>query len=286
MAYNLVTFGIEEQDVVGFTPDQRTALELHLTTSIAFEANQLYRNYEYPRYKNFYGYCQVMSGAFVVKSVPIAYLNQEILHWRDDTFGINQTTGCYARAIGAALPTPINLVANTVKVRQRYTSVRFKLREGVKCNVNLTWETGEPKCADNILEPDAQQGRPASPNNQGYNPGARPPSQGGDNSDPTANDGADDPNDPSDDPPKPLLPGIGQWYGHAVFSDGYVTNSPTGETNPSLVWTSPNICHEGVDGRVAPPGIQGRSVYLNGQFLFCAQDPSHGTVTSVYFDYH
>lgn len=212
MSYFDTQFVLAETDVVGFTQEQRTAVELGLYVSIANEATWLYKNVKHPRYKNFYGYAQVMSGAFVVEDIPLSFLNQEIVHWRDETFGINETTGCYAKAIAFALPTPNVLTTNTVKVRQRYTSVRFRLLPGVVANCSIVWETANAKCGGNVLEPDDKQGQPALPNNSGASPNPRPPGQSGDGTDPSANDGNYDPN--GGNPPPPSAgggAGTGSW---------------------------------------------------------------------------
>lgn len=218
MPFNEVTFGLETSDVVGFTPDQRTAIELQLCVSIFSEGPAVYKNFRYPRYRNFYGYAQIMSGVHVVKKVAIRYLNQEILHWRDISFGINDTTGCYFKGYGAADSPPIVVVPNTVKTRQRYTSVRFRFVEGVLANCDLVWETAQSKCDSNILEPPNEQGKPPAGNNGGYNPGQRPEGQTGDPEDPSANDGNYNPSDGLPPPPSPGA-GTGQWYeiiSHAI----------------------------------------------------------------------
>lgn len=205
-------FALQTSDVVGFTPEQRTAVEMGVYVSIYDEATWLYKNLKHPRYSNFYGYAQIMSGTFVVKDVALNFLNQEILHWRDETFGINETTGCYAKGIASALQPPFTLVTNTVKTRQRYTSVRFRLLPGVGANVSLIWETAQAKCGGNILEPDAKQGQPALPNNGGASPNPRPSNQGGDPLDGSNNDGGFNPNDGN-----PAPPGAGGGVGTGVW---------------------------------------------------------------------
>lgn len=205
-------FALLETDVVGFTSEQRTAIEMGVYISIANEATWQYRNLKHPRYKNFYGYAQVMSGAFVVEDIALSFLNQEILHWRDETFGINETTGCYAKGIAGALQPPFALVTNTVKTRQRYTSVRFRLLPGVVANCSLVWETAQAKCDGNVLEPDAKQGQPALPNNGGASGNPRPPGQGNDPIDPSNNDGNFNPNDGNPSPPSAGTGGgTGTW---------------------------------------------------------------------------
>lgn len=205
-------FALQTSDVVGFNEAQRTAIEMQVCVSIANEATWLYKNLKHPRFKNFYGYVQVMSGAFVVADIPLSFLNQEVLHWRDETFGINETTGCYAKAIAFALPTPNILTTNTVKVRQRYTSIRFRLLPGIVANVSLVWETAQAKCEGNVLEPDARQGEPPIPNNSGASSNPRPSDQGGDDFDHSNNDGNYNPSDGN-----PTPPAAGEGAGSGVW---------------------------------------------------------------------
>lgn len=205
-------FALQPTDVVGFTEEQRTAVELGVYVSIANEATWQYRNLKHPRYKNFYGYAQVMSGAFVVADIPLSFLNQEILHWRDETFGINETTGCYAKAIVASIPGANPLTTNTVKVRQRYTSIRFRLLPGVVANVSIVWETAKPVCGGNVVEPDEKQGQPALPDNSGASPNPRPSDQGNDPLDRSNNDGNGNPSDGN-----PLPPSAGSGGGSGTW---------------------------------------------------------------------
>lgn len=194
-------FALQESDAVRITASQRTSVEYQMCISIANEATWLYRNLKYPRYKNFYGYAQVMSGAFVVKVIPLTFLNQEILHWRTDSFGINDTTVCSVRILGAAMTPPVTGFGVIVKTRVRFTSVRFRLLPGVVANVSLVWEDGDSACGNLIEQPDERQGQPPLPNNSGPSGNPRPPNQTGDEIDPSDNDGNDNPNDGKPAPP-------------------------------------------------------------------------------------
>lgn len=210
MAYLDTEFALQESDVVRITNSQRTAVEFMMTVSIANEATWLYRNLKYPRYKNFYGYAQVMSGAFVVRVVPLTFLNQEILHWRDIAFYINDTTLCSVKALGAAMTPPVTGFAINVKTRQRFTSVRFRLLPGIVANCSLVWEIADSACGNLVEEPDERQGQPPLPNNSGASGNPRPSGQSGDELDPSNNDGNDQPNDGKPDAPRP---GTGQGSG-------------------------------------------------------------------------
>lgn len=219
-----VTFGLEENDICGLTGDMRTAIEFQMCVSIAEEGPWLYWNFKYPRHKNFFGYAQVMAGEFVVDTIPISHINQEILWFRDVSFGINQTTGCYARGLAQLIGNG-PLVPNTVKTRQRFTSVRFKFLPGVLANCVLKWEIGESLCEDQILEPDDEQANPPDPRNHQHDPSDRPSPIGGDNFDPTVNDGM--PYEGEEDRPpyaEILPPTVGQWYGiYSGFNPGCAT---------------------------------------------------------------
>lgn len=265
MAFNEVSFGLEESDVVGLTPDQRTAVEFQMTCSIFNEGPAVYRNYRYPRYRNFYGYAQLMSGVHVVKKIPIRYLNQELLHWRDISFGINETIGCYFKAYGLAdLPTVL-ITPITIKTRQRYTGVRFRFVPGVLANCSIVWETGQSACGSTITDPAHEQGQPPAGANGGYNPGSRPPEQGGDGSDPSPNDGNYDPDSGLPEPPAPGRTS-GQWYYNSVGTklpgcttysgNGPIAGATNGQVVPQWVPQRANIpCPEAQDGIVLYGGV-------------------------------
>lgn len=211
MDFDTVTFALETDDIVGLTPDQRTAVELQMCVSIVDPGSQLYNNFEYPRYKGFYGYVQIMSGEHVVKAIALNYLNQEVLWWRDYVMGIIQTIGCDFKLYGSLDSPVVNFLPYSVKTRQRYTGVRVKLQPTVKANCEIKWLVAQPLCGDDVREPDPRQGEPPNGNNETYTPGDRPANQGGDNSDPSVNDGQYTPG--SGDVPPPGDPSrSAQWH--------------------------------------------------------------------------
>lgn len=285
MGFNTVNFGLETSDIIGLTPDQRTAVEFQLVFSVSNRGSQLYDNLRYPRFQNFFGYAQIMSGAFVINEVQLQYLNQEILHWRDETFGINETVGCYIKALGAGLAPPVIVITNTVLTRQRITGIRFRLMPTVIANVSLTWETATAKCSGNILSPDPLQGKPPAPNNSNSGSGSRPSGQGGDNEDPSNNDGNNAPNDGVPDAPQatePLGPIPGQWF---VVYSGF--NAGCNGTYSARRYLLPGC----TNGRITPiesgkadspcgQGSYDADVSYNGGFLFRAS-----AVTSQVFDF-
>lgn len=252
---------------MGFTPDQRTAVELQATFSVVNEATWLYKNMKPPRYRNSYGFCQVMSGAYVVDTIQLQHVNQELLHWRDETFGILETIGCYAKGLASALQPPFALITNTVKTRRRVTSLRFRLYPGVEANIGLVWETPAARCGGNVEEPDPKQGQPIPPNNSNADPSARPPEQGDfDPTDKSNNDGDYNPEENLPPPPRPSGGSVNaSWHIHMVG----VHNSCDGEaitydypllTDPAIepVWTPLTQnppCPNAMDGEVRYNGV-------------------------------
>lgn len=202
MAFLDAQFEVKTSDVIAFSEPQRLAVEMSVSLSIAFEGEWLYKNFKHPRYKNFYGYAQLMSGAFVVQDIPLTFLNQELVHWRDQSFGINDTTLCMGKFLANLIQPSAKVGALLIKTRQRFTSIRFRLLGGIVANVTYVWQLGESGCGNTVLEPDAKQGQPAVPNNGGASGGGRPSDQGGDPVDPTANDGGYDPNSGLQPPPR------------------------------------------------------------------------------------
>lgn len=203
MAYNYLSFGLQPSDVIGLTPEQRTAIELQMTFSIVDEGTWLYKNFKLPRYRNSYGYCQIMSGAYVVEAIQLQYLNQEVLNIEYDTFDINDNIGCAVKAIVEAMTPPGSATVNVSKHRTRITSVRFRLYAGIKANVGIRWVTPESNCNNTLSDPDPRQGQPIAPNNANSDPNSRPASQGGDDADRSPNDGNYDPNGNLPPPPSP-----------------------------------------------------------------------------------
>lgn len=212
MAFQDTRFVLQTTDVVGLTAEQRTAIEFQLCVSIANEATWLYKNLKHPRFKNFYGYAQVMSGAFVVEDIPLSFLNQEILHWRNESYATIDAIGCAAKLVCSQLTPSKDISWTNVKLRQRVTSVRFRLLPGIVANCAIVWETAESNCSNQIQEPSSEQGQPPLPNNSGPESNPRPPGQNGDPVDPSNNDGNDNPNDGN--PPAPSAGGgaiEGKW---------------------------------------------------------------------------
>lgn len=203
MGFNYTSFGLLTSDVVGFTPSQRTAIELQATISIVNEGKLEYKNLRYPRFKQFYGYAQLMSGAYVEREIPLNYLNQELCHWQESSPAINQGIGCATKKILAALTPPSEATVKVGLLRQRFTSIRFRLLPDVTANIGLNWHVLDPLCDDEIVQPPAKQGEPVPPNNGNSDPGQRPSNQGGDPVDKSDNDGNYDPGDGNPPPPVP-----------------------------------------------------------------------------------
>lgn len=273
MPFDQTQFGLKTSDVVGFTMPQRLATEMQVTISIANEASWLYKNFKYPRYRNSYGYAQIMSGAFVVRSVQLEHLNQEILHWRNTEWGINETTICIAKVVAGLLPTPGIISAVNYQTRQRYTSIRVLLYPGVEANIGLAWETSFTACGNIIGAPPDEQGQPIAPNNGSAAPSGRPAGQGGDDVDGSANDRDDSPDNGL--PPSPK-PGNGSNFPcwHALLNlrvppdcalKASVEDFPAA-TNPSIrpVYAS--------DRQSACPGTTGGDITYSGALLSSPRD--------------
>ena len=248
----------------------------------------LYCNYKFPRWENFFGYAQIMSGEFVVQTIPIKHINQEVLHFRDISFGINQSTGCYAKGLAVLIGNGV-LIPNTVKLRQRYTSVRFKFLPGILANCALRWETAEPLCEDLIGEPNNAQGQPPTPRNHQHDPSDRPSGQGGDNDDPTVNDG-DPYTGPDDRPPyAELEPITGSWFVTFATAQGGGGTFPLNDTDPTSQYTVGGECNSGgiENGRSTATGPYGtwagKTYYKNGVPQGCAEDGQTGDTTTLTF---
>lgn len=283
MAFDYVSFGLNTSDVVGFTSEQRTAIELQATISIVSEAKLESKNLRYPRFKNFYGYAQIMSGAYVVQDIPLTYLNQELLFWRENTLDQNDANACAFKQLFASLTPPVVATYDIEKIRQHFTSIRFRLLPLVQANVGLRWQTLVSRCGNTITDPDPKQGEPVAPNNGNANPGSRPPGQGGDSADRSNNDGGDLPND--DRPPEPTAGGgnvtaVWHWTVKACFvtcaGEVYtvaLANFTNPNDKPSFVPTSQNTaCPNAQDGNlVAPSG---------------ATQGTTSVVESISFDYY
>jgi len=288
MSFQSVSFGLQKDDVVGFTSEQRTAIELHAAFSVVSEGYAVFKNFKYPRTKNFFGYALLMDGAFVKKEIPLNFINQELLHWRDDSFGVIDTIGCYFKLFAGFYTPPQTITPIIVKTRQPYTSIRFKLGEGVRANMELKWEIGESSCGSEIQEPGNDQGNPPSPNNQGWNPGSRPSGQTGDPLDNSPND--NQPKKPGqNDPPttNPTGQGTGTWKETVTWADGYSQVYPLSDSNINSNYQAVGNCYEGTQGASEPgTGKHGLSIYRNGVYIGCAEDISHhGSTVSVTFDY-
>lgn len=240
MAFNYVSFGLLTSDVVGLTEEQRTSLEFQMTVSITDESTWLYRNFRFPRYQNFYGYAQVMSGAYVIESIPLQYLNQEIVFFTEDQLVGQGSLLCAVKDIITALGGTPPVAQILVLSRKRITSVRFRLFGGIRANCGIRWQTYVPQCGETVVQPNPKQGTPVPPNNASSNPADRPTSQGGDPSDHSNNDGD---YNPGDGHPQPPIPGVGSgvwkfsYTGYDANGTRYSGTSPLASSNPSDIIT-------------------------------------------------
>lgn len=282
LAYESTVFGLQPTDSVALTPDQRTAIELQITLSIIDESSWLYRNFKPPRFRNSYGFAQLMSGAYVVQTIQLQYINQEILATNTDTFTINDNVDCNTRAILDTLSPGTVLAVRVLLFRSRITSIRFRLYSGVRANLGIRWITAESDCGNAIATPDERQGKPLPPANSGGDAGGRPSNQGGDPEDPSANDGN---YDPTGDLPPPPKPGGGSNFPcwHAAF----VVSYPPACTAAPFTLDFPEASDEfifpnyAIDGNSACPGTTNGRIMYGGAILNEPDD-----VISVTFSYY
>jgi hypothetical protein len=241
MAYSTITLALQTDDVIGFTAAQRTAVELQGGVSISAEGSPVFKNLKYPRHKGFYGYAQLMSGAFVAREIPINFLNQQLIFWKDDLFAVSDLIICAAKLLGTGFTPQLQFGGSVIKTRQEFTSLRFRFHEGVQANLVLGWLTGESKCGNLIEEPENEQGKPLSPSNARPSPTPRPPDSNGDPADRSRNDGKYDPS--SGDPQEPLPGGLyGFWYanfsGYREDGSAYSGEHKTPIDDPRAVMTA------------------------------------------------
>lgn len=288
MAFFDAEFALKTNDVIGFSNTQRTAVEMQVCISIAFESTWLAKNFRHPRYENFYGYAQLMSGAYVVQDIPLQFLNQQILYWEDEPFGINDTIICVSRVLAAAME-PSKIIGGEVrKTRQPYTSIRFKLLPGIIANIAYKWAIGESSCGNDIKEPNPKQGQPPTPNNSGASGGERPSNQGGDPLDPSGNDG-DDSNASLPNPPSAGGGGTGggTWKipitGYRSDDSAYSTTIDTGVTDRNAIVTFTTVPIANVQSE-GGKGAQSLIVYVNGTSIGSKGDGFALNVFNPYYN--
>lgn len=277
-------FGLQTDDVIGLTEQQRVSTQFQLTFSVVDESTWLYKNYKYPRYRNFYGYAQIMSGPYVVRSVELVHINQEVLYWFQDSTDILQSVGCGIKKVLKGLNPPLDAIVKLYLLRQRYTSVRFRLCPGVKANIGITWLYPERLCDEEVNFPPPEQGNPQPSNNKDPSPSPRPSDQGDDPKDRSKNDGKDDPND---DKPHEPVPGskqgaTGQWFeNYSSFAPGCTPYDGV-ERRPLLGCTDGNITPVFVDSGQGTCGATSR----NGAIMYggrLVKEPRD--IISITFDF-
>jgi len=260
MGFFDIEFGLQTSDVVGLTEAQRNAVELQAAVSIVDEATWLYKNFKPPRYENFYGYAQIMHGAYVAEIIPLRFLNQKLLYWYQNQIVLENYNYSTAKVIINAINPSLTFGGDVQPVRSPVTSIRFRFLAGIRANLALSWYVFEPESAT-VKPPDAAQGRPHTPNNTTSNPGSRPSDQGGDPSDPSKNDGNYNPNDGLPHPPA-AGGGDGKFW-HGVFQttvlpdchiEVFTVDYPlatNAETPPQFVPTGANgACPVAQDGLI------------------------------------
>lgn len=262
--YKSVSFGLKNDDSIGFTPEQQSATEIIITFSVVNEPKTLeYKNLRYPRYKNFYGYCQRMAGAYVVDTVPLHHVNQLLHHYEYRIAELDQSIACKLADISKRVFTPLTPVL-VVRLHRNYiTGLRFRLVDGVIANITIDWEKYTQQCGETIEPPNDKQGVPTRPNNSSSDPGLRPPEQGGIPGDNSPNDGGT--GEPGQDPaPKPGTD-QGYWYfvgqgtalpGCTIYEVNVRLSAATDPAaRPIYVATGPNgACPNSTDGVIRYKG--------------------------------
>jgi len=201
-----LSFGVEQEDVFSLTEELREARELFIGFSVSAVNRKVYENLRTPRYRGFFGYAQLMMGAFVAETIQLEFVNQKLLYHFDTAIATADTVVCTAIALSQACTCTALSPGGVISVRIPITSIRFRLLPGVLGNVVVKYSTYESGCGNETLSPPADEGQPPSPENDSYDPGSQPAGTRTDPFDPTGNDG-DDP-----DAPKPDLPGTGgRW---------------------------------------------------------------------------
>ena len=235
-----VSFGLNTSDVVGLTEIQRTAIDFQMCVSVADLGTWKYRNERHPRWEYAYGYAQIMSGAFVVKDIPLSYINEEILYFHNSSFGIQETVACFSKEILKALGAGDTTYVTNLR-RERITSVRFRFFPGVLANCLMIYEVGQSQCGGTVSQPDPSEGQPPNPLNHSHDPTSRPPDQGGDPRDNSPNDN-EPPGPGQNQPPSTgITPLTGVWY--QVFH-GYNANESCAEfqgASPLAGCTDPDV---------------------------------------------
>ena len=182
-----------------------------MSISIVSEGPCEYRNYNTPRFENHYGYAQLMSGAFVIKTIKIAYLNQEILHFQQSSTDILQSIGCGVKKILNSLTPPVSADVTVYLLRQNILLYALSCVQVCWQILTLTGISPEQLCDETLQGPPSAQGNPSAPTNGSYTPGSRPPDQVGDPRDNSPNDGQTPTGDQTAPPGPSNIGSNGTW---------------------------------------------------------------------------
>lgn len=268
-----VSTSVGESDVLALTEEQRAAIYREWYFQLVVPPVTEYLNLKYPRYQGFYGYCQIMSGDYVVQTVPLQYVNQRIYSESTAEFiesvdfdaciyrFLKRAIKLYSVAPGVVDDTPDS--AKVVVVKTRTTSLRFRLLPGVAANVTLVYGKFASSCGNEVEIsdgpeiPDANNKTPAGNNEEDF------PRE--DPKDPTGNQGDFD--EPDYDFPDALL---GKYVTEVLLG------SPAGTTEtyevPATQFDSFDIVPIPVRTDT-PECFQGRiGGVLNGQLRWTTQN--------------
>lgn len=284
MVQKTSTFGLTTSDVVALTQEQRESSSLIACVSISQEPETSYKNFKPARFEGFYGYCQLMCGDFVQKTIKLGYLNQVVLEFGDDSFYSLDTLICIGKELALLSNGTLTDYA-LVKPLCSTTALRFRFVPGCLANIVLNWQPVQSVCGNTLANRQPDELQSPQPNNHQWIPGSQPSDTQEDPNAPSVNDGDTYPDDDHRPPYAEIVPLPGQWIVHVTYSAAPPSSGSDGDRDPTSIWTAGGVCHEGVPGRTDPNGNSGIGAYKNGTFQYCAQNPSKGAVTSLSFEW-
>lgn len=213
------TFALTLNDTFALTEEQRIAPEFAAFISVSALNTTPYENMKMPRHESFYGYAQLMAGAYVIETIQISYVNQRIFYQYMDTSLIYDAIGCAVQALDGS-------PAIIFPRRRDLTAIRVRCAPWAELNMTVRWIPLDSVCGNGIAEPRDGQGNPPDPKNDRESPDDQPDETESDGFDETGSDGVDP------DAPKPGAQGLqGAWNWDVLYSapfDGIGTNTAPG----------------------------------------------------------
>lgn len=195
------SFALTQDDLFGLSDAQRVAPEFAVFISVSGLSKEPYLNLKMPRNESYYGYAQIMAGAYVVQTVQLQYVNQRVYYDYLDTSLIYDAIGCAVQALGGG-------TAEITPRRRDITAIRVKSAPWAELNMTVRWIPLYSLCGNLYNDPVPDQGQPPEPKNDRQDPNDQPLEN---RLDPFDNTGADgqDPNAPK--PGNNDLQGVWTW---------------------------------------------------------------------------